>query len=1070
MKRLTQLVMAVMIAFGGFSGLPVASADTGDHVNHIHEVQPTVIHPCSWGDESPDSPIPLQSPFAAGTAVIVGGVGSFYGDGHHNDANNDYYATDWSAKADGSSTNAMAVYAVADGRIASVGWTSLGYTVVIDHAAGVRTTYGHLTQNSASHLRAGQSVATSTQIGTVGNTAGAGGNSTGAHLHLQFRVNGISRRGQSARPSPMDGQKLCDGQAIRAGEKRSGSNPVCPSPSQNSPSAGQVLSDRRITFSWQSPGCGQGYTLRIKDTSSMDSGGTTIYDQGVGDQGTGGTSQTVEIAEQWVGRTLYWGVRAANASNASWAVRSFQVQLANPGPTSCNPSADQVAFFEHANYAGRCSTVNIGAYSDPAGIGYDHDITSSLRVGSNVRVTVFEHPDYGGRSETFTGDDANLTDNAIGNDSVSSARIERRTSNDACTGPSLGGPGDGATLSDPNVTFQWSAPANCTFQGYTFRIKDTATMEQGGTTIVDAGVGETSIQRAIPAEWHQRDLYWGVRTANPLSPNWSVRRFRVVPQNSGESDPQALGSGQSIDARIDPANEDDTFTFSGTQGQVATITMDRTDSSNLDSYIELFGPAGLIRYDDDGNGNLNSRLVVALPQTGSFRILAHSYGRRSSGAYRIQLTLSTPGSSDGDDGRWLNFGQSLQGSINPNTDRDTYYFNAVAGRLISLRMTRRNTSLDGYLELYDSAGTKIAENDDSGGDRNAWLVATLPGAGTYRVVSRSYAGASGGDYTISLEALAGNNLARGKAAYASSVENNSATFAAGRATDGDMNTRWSSAQSDNQWIYVDLGSERSFNQVVLRWERAFADGYEIYINGGSYTSWHRIYSTTSGDGNIDAITFEPKTARYVLLYGRHRYAHDGWLQFGFSLWEFEVYNTLSALVPTVPPDSDDKEPENLVPLIPLPPHPADKDAAVPSQGTEQENMPVPGQAGVEAPSITPGEEYAPPVTGIELSADRAVSGADQVRLTAANSRDSDQNGDGIVAYRWESNIDGFLGAMPELQLPAARLSVGLHMITLVVQDNEGNWSAPATAVIDILPPDASNGTERYRVHLPLLRR
>ena len=42
-----------------------------------------VIHPCGWGDPTPDSPIPLQSPFAPGSSVIPGGVGYFYGDGDH---------------------------------------------------------------------------------------------------------------------------------------------------------------------------------------------------------------------------------------------------------------------------------------------------------------------------------------------------------------------------------------------------------------------------------------------------------------------------------------------------------------------------------------------------------------------------------------------------------------------------------------------------------------------------------------------------------------------------------------------------------------------------------------------------------------------------------------------------------------------------------------------------------------------------------------------------------------------------------------------------------------------------
>ncbi len=959
------------------------------------------------------------------------------------------------------------IYATQSGQIISAvtGWNDgFGRLLKIQHDDGNLSWYAHLSQFVRTSGRVNQ--------GDLVAYSGNDGQTTGPHLHFEVRNSGNQSiwirdlpgiRWYSGNPSnPCQPPGQDDGQAVGP---PLGTNTSCAGPSLNSPSAGQMLRDRRVTFSWQSPGCGQGYTLRIKDTSSMDSGGTTIFDQGVGE-----TSRTVDIPEQWVNRTLYWGVRAANVANANWSVRSFQVQLSDPGTTTCNPTADQVALYEHTNYTGRCTTLGIGAYRDAGSMNLTNDSASSIRVGGNVRATVYEHSDYGGRSETFTGDDPSLIDNVIGNDVISSVRVERRTSNDACAGPPLSAPGDGVTLSDPNVAFSWGAPSGCSFQGYTFRIKDTPSMEQGGTVLVDTGVGQTSIQRSIPAEWHNRDLYWGVRTANPLSSNWSVRRFRIEPRNSGEIDPQAISSGQSIDARIDPANEDDTFTFAGAQGQVALITMERTDNSNLDSYVELFGPTGLVGYNDDSNGTLNSRLEVTLPQTGSYRILAHSYARSTSGAYRIRLTLGAPSAMDGDDGRWLSFGQTLRGAISPSTDRDTYYFNAVAGRTVSLRMIERTPSLDSYLELYDPSGSKIAENDDSGGDYNSWLVATLPSSGAYRIVARSYNGASSGEYTISLDAMTGNNLARGKAAVASSIEGNNTAFAPTRATDGDASTRWSSEQSEGHWIYVDLGSEQTINQVVLRWERAFADRYDIFVYGSNYSTWHRVYSTENGDGNVDTISFAPLTARYVMMYGRRRFAHDGWQQFGYSLWEFEVYNTLSALVPTVPPDNNNKPEETLVPLIPLPPDPIGKDPSALGQGAEQESAPPRSEARPESPLVIPGEIYGPPSTGIALSTQRAVAGRDEIRFVAVDARDSDESGAGIMTYRWTSNIDGFLGTTAELVFPAACLSVGLHTITLAVQDNEGSWSAPVTAVLEILPSDTSGSPEYYTVRLPLVQR
>jgi|SRR5579884_1044521 len=181
-------------------------------------------HYCTWGDEAPDTPIPLQSPFAPGTAVVPGGVGNFYGDNDHDNPDNDYYATDWSAKSDGTSTDGMAVYPVAAGTVHFVGWenarndrSGLGYKVVIEHSNGVETSYGHL-QEGSSPVTVGNSVTTATRIGVVGST----GNANGPHLHLRFRVQGNSHKGQSPRPSPMDGQKLCDGRPIFALPKTGG--------------------------------------------------------------------------------------------------------------------------------------------------------------------------------------------------------------------------------------------------------------------------------------------------------------------------------------------------------------------------------------------------------------------------------------------------------------------------------------------------------------------------------------------------------------------------------------------------------------------------------------------------------------------------------------------------------------------------------------------------------------------------------------------------------------------------------------------------------------------------------
>jgi murein DD-endopeptidase MepM/ murein hydrolase activator NlpD len=76
------------------------------------------------------------------------------------------------------------VQAADDGVVALVGSSSSGYGnyVVIAHSGGLNTLYGHL---STALVSAGQPVTQGTVVGLEGST----GNSTGAHLHFELRIN-----------------------------------------------------------------------------------------------------------------------------------------------------------------------------------------------------------------------------------------------------------------------------------------------------------------------------------------------------------------------------------------------------------------------------------------------------------------------------------------------------------------------------------------------------------------------------------------------------------------------------------------------------------------------------------------------------------------------------------------------------------------------------------------------------------------------------------------------------------------------------------------------------------------
>jgi hypothetical protein len=125
-------------------------------------------------------------------------------------------------------------------------------------------------------------------------------------------------------------------------------------------------------------------------------------------------------------------------------------------------------------------------------------------------------------------------------------------------------------------------------------------------------------------------------------------------------------------------------------------------------------------------------------------------------------------------------------------------------------------------------------------------------------------------------------LSQGHPVSASSVQGY--PWAAANAVDGNPGTRWSSGWSDPQWLEVDLGATHAVTKVVLDWERAYATAFQIQVSGNG-TTWTDIYATTTGTGGAQTIQVTG-SGRYLRMYGTARAT-----QYGYSLWEFQVFGT-----------------------------------------------------------------------------------------------------------------------------------------------------------------------------------
>lgn len=129
------------------------------------------------------------------------------------------------------------------------------------------------------------------------------------------------------------------------------------------------------------------------------------------------------------------------------------------------------------------------------------------------------------------------------------------------------------------------------------------------------------------------------------------------------------------------------------------------------------------------------------------------------------------------------------------------------------------------------------------------------------------------------------NLALSKPVTVSSTENSN--FPGSSAVDGNTGTRWSSAFSDPQWIYVDLGATYSISRVKITWEAAYGRDYLVQTSSNA-SSWTTIKTISGNTTLTNDHTGLNGSGRYVRIYGTVRGT-----AYGYSIYELEVYGASS---------------------------------------------------------------------------------------------------------------------------------------------------------------------------------
>ena len=211
-----------------------------------------------------------------------------------------------------------------------------------------------------------------------------------------------------------------------------------------------------------------------------------------------------------------------------------------------------------------------------------------------------------------------------------------------------------------------------------------------------------------------------------------------------------IGVGESIDGRIDYADEADVFELRADADQFYRI--DVALGTLEDSVLTIYDADGWqVAFNDDYGSGAASRIDWRAPSSDAYYVVVSAYDD-STGSYTltveaVDVTDDYPNSPDVAL-RALTPGQSIEGTIDYEYDVDLFSFSADAGESYRIDVAL-GTLVDSVLTIYDADGWEVAYNDDYGGGSASRVVWDVYDDGIYYIEVSGYDSATGA-YVLSV--------------------------------------------------------------------------------------------------------------------------------------------------------------------------------------------------------------------------------------------------------------------------------------------------------------------------------
>ncbi len=222
-----------------------------------------------------------------------------------------------------------------------------------------------------------------------------------------------------------------------------------------------------------------------------------------------------------------------------------------------------------------------------------------------------------------------------------------------------------------------------------------------------------------------------------------------------------LGARGATDGKFE-----DIYTLRGQAGQSIEVRLASTD---FDPTLAIRGSGGFSESNDDDSSvenSLNSRLVVTLPESGTYNLVVSSYQAQSTGAYSLSVAAAenqapASASNSASASGTLTPGRTATGRLQSGDRQltsgeyaDGYSFQGTRGQQVAIDLN--SSDFDTYL-ILTGPGDFREENDDAVGENgrsthDSRIVVTLPENGTYYVNVTSYQSGETGAYRVALNA------------------------------------------------------------------------------------------------------------------------------------------------------------------------------------------------------------------------------------------------------------------------------------------------------------------------------